>query len=547
MSNTKTSLSLADLIDIECQFALDTDQDEQVLRARYRQIGQELETSEQGRVLLVPRAGLLSQSQEDVRSLLLGWITKVRASSPTLPGLQVVRSLRRLQLLLFVIGFIVGGAVCKGVLAYDGTTPINVIHFINVFVFLQVVLFVYLLVALFARSKLLNVSRHHVQALGPVYETIKAWIYRGKNHGAEKTDGKTSVLFKAINRIDRYRAPVEKWRFVILTQLFGVGFNLGAVLAFINLVAFTDLAFSWSTTLNMSSQTYEYLIRALAAPWSWVFPDAVPSLFAIEHTQYLRLDQRYVLPFAPLGDEHATYRFTSADAIKSWWPFLLAALIFYGLLPRLLMSVFAAVKARRHLQHAQFDTPEVARLIGWMGSPAYSWASYESANSGEATRAKDVSAPLPGREVGAMDALRSRGGHLVVVTLGNLPIAAEQVQAHVQKITGIGVTAVLSYEGASTQYERIVKVLSEVKNLGPFSMLLLAEGFESPTQEMRSLITQCHRLLPDLWIFISAVAITENSLSPATGDEAAMWEGSIKKMRDPRLMYLVLSPIGGRV
>src|SRR5690606_17221665 len=120
-------------------------------------------------------------------------------------------------------------------------------------------------------------------------------------------------------------ADVERWTLFALAQRFGVAFNLGALVVALVLIAFSDLVFSWSTTLDVDAASVHRGVRAVALPWSWL-PAAVPSLEVVEASQWSRMQGRFV------GG-------TSADeAVRlaaRWWSFLVAGLACWGLAPRL--------------------------------------------------------------------------------------------------------------------------------------------------------------------------------------------------------------------
>lgn len=112
-----------------------------------------------------------------------------------------------------------------------------------------------------------------------------------------------------------------------LSQHFSLGFGLGMLLTFIAYLALTDMAFGWSSTLDVSSQTVFQLTTVLSLPWAAFVPDAVPSLALIEHTRFFRIDAVQI-------DHAAMY--------GQWWSFLLMNLIIYALIPRLITWFLAS-------------------------------------------------------------------------------------------------------------------------------------------------------------------------------------------------------------
>jgi hypothetical protein len=149
-------------------------------------------------------------------------------------------------------------------------------------------------------------------------------------------------------------ARVERWLLFTLVQRFAVAFNLAALATVFSTVAFSDLAFSWSTTLDVSAPKVKSWLSAMATPWSLMAPHAVPSIETIEQSQWVRLHGEGFVGGRGLKDAVAWAR--------DWWPFLMMALTFYGLLPRLLAWAFGARAWRKELSVLSFDHAPFHRL-----------------------------------------------------------------------------------------------------------------------------------------------------------------------------------------
>ncbi len=121
-----------------------------------------------------------------------------------------------------------------------------------------------------------------------------------------------------------------------------VGFNLGLILAFVGCLMLFDVRFYWEATPRAGIDTaFATLTQAVAAPWSWAWPAAVPTPDEIAATR-AGLDGVQSVPVSG-----AAY----------WWPFLLMSLLVWGLLPRLLLVAFYDVLARRALARLDFQAP----------------------------------------------------------------------------------------------------------------------------------------------------------------------------------------------
>jgi hypothetical protein len=160
-------------------------------------------------------------------------------------------------------------------------------------------------------------------------------------------------------------APAARWLVSFWSQLFSVAFNVGALLAVFYLIAFSDLAFGWSTTLAFDSTRFHAIVTALSWPWHALVPEAVPSMKLVEASRYYRLDT------GVLGN---TTSAGQAAQLGGWWPFLVAALVSYGLLPRLITLSISGQRLRHHLRDALVRLPGAPELLARMNSPLISTA-----------------------------------------------------------------------------------------------------------------------------------------------------------------------------
>lgn len=117
----------------------------------------------------------------------------------------------------------------------------------------------------------------------------------------------------------------------ILQRLWRV-LAIGMLLGYWMLLLFTDLAFGWSSTLLDDSNLITSLARSLAWPWHSLWPGAVPDADLVAATRYVRIDPN-------LGDPQV-------QMAGNWWKFLMASLICYNYLPRLVLSGIIAWRLR---------------------------------------------------------------------------------------------------------------------------------------------------------------------------------------------------------
>src|SRR2546422_7138393 len=337
------AMTLSDLIDLEAQLARDREADLAVLETR-------------DRALL---AGAPGASR---RTLLERWLQSLRETEPGQlhPGRAVVGVLRGIRAALVVAGLVLGWTTAAALLRYTGDRPVNVWDFLLVFVGLQL-----LLLALLLASFLLPVASLGTPLLG-LFRGLVAAVYPSLAARASGSTGARLETWRALwHRLRSRRSlyhHVEPWILLGLTQTFGVAFNVGAILGCLRLIVFSDIAFSWSTTLlQLDAPRFHGLVHALAAPFAWVWPDADPSRALVEATRYSRLEGSYVLSGAG--------RAAHPELVGGWWPFLLASLAFYGLLPRCLTLSIAALRRSRLLARLPLDDSEVMRVVRRLSEP----------------------------------------------------------------------------------------------------------------------------------------------------------------------------------
>ncbi|MDH3726377.1 MAG: DUF2868 domain-containing protein [Myxococcales bacterium] len=322
---------LAELIDFEVQLAADHDRPNDELVARDRAIA-----------LRWPDEPKTSSD------LVARWVASLRRSSTTpTVGERIARVHIMANWVVFFVFALIGAAVAVAVLQFTGDHPINVLVVLGVFVLLQLInLFGTIVAFLWSRFSPGFLARFPLGAL------IRRLIVRMV--GAEEAG-------RFLARRALY-PRVERWVLFRTMQVGAVAFNVGALATFIAAVSFTDLAFAWSTTLQVGAESIQRFCEVLAAPWRPWLPDAVPTLDLVHATQYFRLDSAYVN--APAGA-----RVQNPAVAGGWWPFLLMCLLVYGLLPRLVLVGWGSVGMRRAFKNLPFDTPDEAEVIVRLTTP----------------------------------------------------------------------------------------------------------------------------------------------------------------------------------
>ncbi len=258
--------------------------------------------------------------QEPVTQLLI-W-TKKHTSSLKRPLLSDTFStyLYGMTLTLLIIAFFLGFFSGVGLLSYSGHEPVNVIYFMAMVVLLPLVTMTLTLFSMFRA----NASQSLLVHISPAF-----WMEKMLRFLPQKAQSSLQEL--KINPL------LSNWLIIKRSQLLALIFSFGLLVALLGMVITKDIAFAWSTTLQVSPKEFHALLYTLAFPWRDVFPWAVPSVELIEQSQYFRL-----------GEKLDMIMIQNAAKLGEWWKFLAFATLFYAILLRLgmwLLSLFGFKKA----------------------------------------------------------------------------------------------------------------------------------------------------------------------------------------------------------
>lgn len=494
-------MTLANLIDLEAQLARDRDRDPAALAARDR--------------------ALLNGVTVDRRrrgALLSAWLEALRAREPQalFPGEAVAGALSGLRAVLALLGVLLGWGAATAVLTGGGTHPVNVWDFLLAFVFVQL-----LLLALLAASFLLPLAALGAPvmglfrgAIGAIYPRLAA---RGLAAGGERAHEWRALWHRARSRRSLYHA-VEPWLLLAVTQAFAVAFNAGALAAILRLVVFTDVSFGWSTTLGgLDARRFHSLVEALATPWRALWPAAVPAPSLVEATRYSHLEGAYLLSGAG--------RSAHPDLVGGWWPFLVAALLTYGLLPRAVLLVAARVKAARVLSRLPHDDAEVSRVVERLCAPHLE----TRAAVPEAPPAEPPRAP-PGASGAA------RGSSAAVVLWRDVPGGAA-LESALSRGLGLAVARTRAAGGRDGDGPG---GWAEVSGGGE-QVVVVAEAFEPPDRGVRRLLSELRSALGPrrLLLVVLVGAAGERPGAPRDSD-VRIWRDALAELADP---FLSVEPV----
>ncbi|MGC8119701.1 DUF2868 domain-containing protein [Marinobacter sp. VGCF2001] len=229
-------------------------------------------------------------------------------------GDRELRRWRRLNSGFFAGGCLIGTVTMLGLLFYEGGQRINITMMLA-FVLFQLIL-----------------------ALATTAQALLGW----------------QPWRSLLKRLDREpasptRASLQPLMMARAAHTGGLAFGLAGLVTLLLMVVVRDLAFGWSTTLETAAAGYHQLVSALAAPWAWLWPSAVPSLELVEATRFFR----------------AT---TGSSAIAparwgQWWPFVVMLWLTWTVVPRALMLLFSHGLLRHRARRLLAAHPGMQALL----------------------------------------------------------------------------------------------------------------------------------------------------------------------------------------
>ena len=353
----KTTWRYKDLIDLEYFFHVDEPVDESARKNAERR-DREIYIRH-----ILPR--LAPGTSAPRRWIIREWLERRRASlkyeapEALLPGEAYDEMYRLLALAAIIFGVMSGGGLAFSLLRYAGTRPVNVSVYLSLLVGTQLLLIV--LLAVGALVRLLFRRKPPFSLLYALFSSLLVTLMlRIKRRTARRMSGRgrssLEAIFGLIRGKRRIYGTLFYWPFFTLAQVFGISFNAGVLGATLLRVLGTDIAFGWQSSILFSAEMVYEAAKTIALPWSWLLPPGIahPTLAQIEGSHMILKDGIYHL---------------ATQDLVSWWPFLCLAVLFYGLIPRLLLFAACILFKSRALTGLDFSHSRSDQLVHRMETP----------------------------------------------------------------------------------------------------------------------------------------------------------------------------------
>jgi len=276
---------------------------------------------------------------------LLAWVrdNRMKLNTPTLSE-KFSSALYTVTLTLVVIAFILGFLSGVGLLSYNGHAPVNVIYFIAMVVFFPLFTMTLTLFSMFRANSVQSLLVH----ISPAFWMEKILYFLPNKWEEDLKEVKINPL-------------LANWIVIKRSQIIALVFSFGLLTALLGVVATKDIAFSWSTTLSISPDTFHHFLHTLAFPWRELYPSALPSVELIEQSQYFRL-----------GDKLSAEMIQNASRLGEWWKFLVFSTLFYAILLRFFVYLLSLFGLHRAVKRSFLTLDGSKKLLNDMNAPIIS-------------------------------------------------------------------------------------------------------------------------------------------------------------------------------
>ena len=500
---------LEDLVDVGEFIAKDAGEDIQGLLKRDHEIG-----------LALPQTESLKDSTK-----IRHWVDVRRRQSeqedePSV-GERIAGGHATASVLMAFIGIILGWGAAASLLRYDGSQPVNVTWLLLIFVVAQIFLVALYLIALLPRR--LSRSLPFLDLVPKIiesYSPARLLLLLGRVLPARLNLAIQRLVGQSRRQHERY-GSVARWVVFGIGQVFSLAFVVGSILGTVALVVFTDLAFGWSTTLDVDNNAFYKFVSTLAWPWSKIVTSAVPTLELVEATRYFRIDPNIA---SSAGESVAT----NAATLGQWWPFVVTAMVVYGLIPRLITLFLSRRRLRNEIEQSLVDESGVADVLDRLSARRVS------------TQASEPETPTHDLTHHKLESVDSRllAGEACVVNWSEVPLDDEALREHVKDVLRIRIQKVYTAGGTRTVKEDL-DVVAEVAQMQPIpTVVIVVKSWETPMLEFLDFIKDTrHAIGKGTTIVILAVAAKDNRVTVAKTQHEQIWSERLQTIGDPNLRF----------
>lgn len=438
-------------------------------------------------------------------------------------------------LILYIFAMIAIASGFGGVLSfltYKGYEPINVSSYIGIFVFPQLILLIFLFayLALFKKIKIL--SQFSVIRLLIRLFLLKTVYFIKKNtfrNMPSEEKIRIESAFGVIKGKSKIYGHLFPWPVFILSQVFGVFFNIGALSATLLRVVGSDLAFGWQSTLKLSADAVYKAVSIISVPWSWAVGEPIshPTLSQVEGSRMVLKDGISSL---------VTYD------LVSWWPFLCFVLLFYALAPRICFLWGGLFVRRSLLNRIDFQQIIFDKLLLRMTTPILDTEGEVQESPAKKPFHGSIVEGRGEPEIQVLEESSITGEDLMVFIPEDIydRVRGDELERHVKKTLGKGVSRKIRV--ALDFFEDEGVITSNISH-GDQSLLIVMEAWQPPIKETIYYFEDIRKAVgPGVRIYIVLIGkpSDETIFTPSNDEDTFVWKTKINSLADPNIRVEIL-------
>jgi len=227
------------------------------------------------------------------------------------------------------------------------------------------------------------------------------------------------------------------------------------------------------------------------------------------------------------------YHLGTPDLV-AWWPFLLLAVLFYGLLPRLLLLVAGILVQHKTMDGIAFIHSSCERLMLRMTTPVVETSGDTSSQAG--TKGGDTEEQLS--VTGDTEFLAGSAEAIIIVPEDIADQCKQEAMEQALQTTlnmkpTQTVQVVFDTEEDNQAFVAMRGTLSENTNA---HVVILQESWQPPIEETLSYFKKMRSLLPantHIHILLTGRKQKENYFSPVDPMEETVWRQAVQSLGDP--------------
>ena len=357
--------------------------------------------------------------------------------------------------------------------------------------------------------KKINSNRNILKFWALIFRKTLFFFYKKLSH---KNRIYTDNLKYSLKREFEKHHKLINTYLISLLQKTSVAYILGAFLWIILTITISDLAFAWSSTLNINANHIHSVTNTISLPWNSLFPNAVVDLDIIERSRYYRAYGTAI----PDG--------STAHDLGTWWAFLIMSIFTYSFLPRVISHTYYKFILQKTLKESVERSPEGQRLLDQMNRPR--------------TSTKPISHPNDPNDPKSPDLILDENDSTTfsnVVFLWNIKKEMISVNDLNNKISS-GDTKLFTIGGINTPDDDkkiIDKSLKYISSNFSFKQIfILVEYYESPNVDFLNILSVLRKLIDNRLITIVPIIRNEDDLND---DNKLNWSSRLIEMADPYL------------